>query len=356
MDDYKEMLRKTLFNSRMVYYESPNIIPLLKYRSSFDKIYSISGRNNLLSLMRWLDTEKIKIDDSVYFDDLEHVKNLLRRLQLEKNAIVLLAIKNEEILGRFKDLFKDLNIDVFDVYALPKVPLLYEHYSDYFVHHFKELENALDLLDDCASKQIFIEYIRAIFCTDIYRLEQLPTSSKYFDEHLVNLNRHESILNLGCSMGDTLYYYLNHYFDFDCFEAVDSDQKRIDDFFDNLRYLPDDIRRKIIVHLAEINQNTNFETLLQCSPSLITMDIEGSELIALNNLKNVLCSDQPILSISAYHKPEDLVQLPTFIKSTNDHYHLFFRKYASTFRNKFRTAELILYGIPEEKMIKKRKL
>lgn len=120
--------------------------------------------------------------------------------------------------------------------------------------------------------------------------------------------------------------------------------------------MPDDIRRKIIVHLAEINQNTNFETLLQCSPSLITMDIEGSELIALNNLKNVLCSDQPILSISAYHKPEDLVQLPTFIKSTNDHYHLFFRKYASTFRNKFRTAELILYGIPEEKMIKKRKL
>ena len=86
--------------------------------------------------------------------------------------------------------------------------------------------------------------------------------------------------------------------------------------------------------------------------SLITMDIEGDELEALNASKEIIKKDMPILSISAYHKPSDLIDLPLFMKEINDNYTIFFRKYATTFRNKFRNAELVLYGIPRKRLKK----
>lgn len=57
---------------------------------------------------------------------------------------------------------------------------------------------------------------------------------------------------------------------------------------------------------------------------VIKMDIEGAELEALDGAAHIIRRFTPRMSISAYHRPEDLWELPDRIKSLNGSYRLFF--------------------------------
>ena len=56
---------------------------------------------------------------------------------------------------------------------------------------------------------------------------------------------------------------------------------------------------------------------------LIKMDIEGTELNALKGAINTLKKCRPYLTLSAYHKTEDLITLPKFIKSVYGNFDLY---------------------------------
>ena len=55
----------------------------------------------------------------------------------------------------------------------------------------------------------------------------------------------------------------------------------------------------------------------------IKMDIEGAELDALKGAKNVIQTQMPDLAISIYHKPEDLVLIPLYIKKLVPKYKIY---------------------------------
>ena len=78
----------------------------------------------------------------------------------------------------------------------------------------------------------------------------------------------------------------------------------------------------------------------------IKMDIEGSELFGLQGAQNTIRRDHPILAISAYHKQEDLITLPKYIKQFENedfHYDLYLRHHGVC------AYELVLYAIPIRK-------
>jgi hypothetical protein len=54
------------------------------------------------------------------------------------------------------------------------------------------------------------------------------------------------------------------------------------------------------------------------------MDIEGAEMSALEGASQVIREFKPRLAISAYHKPEDLWEIPQKLKAQNGNYRLFF--------------------------------
>lgn len=58
--------------------------------------------------------------------------------------------------------------------------------------------------------------------------------------------------------------------------------------------------------------------------NFIKMDIEGSELSALNGATKAIQCFRPRLAISTYHKPEDLWEIPHKLKELNVNYKLFF--------------------------------
>ena len=56
----------------------------------------------------------------------------------------------------------------------------------------------------------------------------------------------------------------------------------------------------------------------------IKMDIEGAEMDAIDGAGKIIREFKPRLAISAYHKPEDLYEIPVKLKSLNPGYELYF--------------------------------
>ncbi|SHJ39577.1 methyltransferase, FkbM family [Clostridium cavendishii DSM 21758] len=64
--------------------------------------------------------------------------------------------------------------------------------------------------------------------------------------------------------------------------------------------------------------------------TFIKMDVEGSELAALEGAIGIIKEQKPKLSISAYHYLSDLWTIPLYIKKINSEYKIFMRHHAPT--------------------------
>lgn len=73
--------------------------------------------------------------------------------------------------------------------------------------------------------------------------------------------------------------------------------------------------------------------------TFIKMDIEGAELEALKGSREIIKKYRPRLAISAYHKKEDLFELPSYIKELVPEYKLYFRHYSNA------SVETVLYAV-----------
>ena len=70
---------------------------------------------------------------------------------------------------------------------------------------------------------------------------------------------------------------------------------------------------------------TDIDSLIDAPVTMIKMDIEGSELYALEGAKNIIKKYRPKLYICAYHRNEDLFTLPMKILELDDGYQIYFR-------------------------------
>lgn len=73
--------------------------------------------------------------------------------------------------------------------------------------------------------------------------------------------------------------------------------------------------------------------------TFIKMDIEGAELEALKGSREIIKKYRPRLAISAYHKKEDLLELPSYIKELVPEYKLYIRHYSNA------AVETVLYAV-----------
>ena len=73
--------------------------------------------------------------------------------------------------------------------------------------------------------------------------------------------------------------------------------------------------------------------------TFIKMDIEGAELEALKGSREILKRYRPRLAISLYHKKEDFVEIPAYIKELVPEYKLYIRLYSNA------SVETVLYAV-----------
>lgn len=75
-------------------------------------------------------------------------------------------------------------------------------------------------------------------------------------------------------------------------------------------------------------------------PTLIKMDIEGAEMEALKGAKQTISKYHPGLAVSVYHKPQDIWQIPMWVKEFGG-YDLFLRVHANC------TFDTVMYAVPK---------
>lgn len=81
------------------------------------------------------------------------------------------------------------------------------------------------------------------------------------------------------------------------------------------------------------------DEVVEGNVTFIKMDVEGAELKSLQGAKNTIVRYRPKLAICIYHKPEDMAEIPLYIKSLVPDYKLYIRHYSNN------ECETVLYAI-----------
>ena len=74
--------------------------------------------------------------------------------------------------------------------------------------------------------------------------------------------------------------------------------------------------------------------------NFLKLDVEGAEADALCGAQTIISQSKPVIALSAYHKPQDLWELPNLISSISPDYTFYFRQH---YYNSF---DIVLYAIP----------
>lgn len=74
--------------------------------------------------------------------------------------------------------------------------------------------------------------------------------------------------------------------------------------------------------------------------TFIKMDIEGAELKALRGCRDTIAEHRPKLAICVYHKPEDIIEIPSYIHEIAPEYKFYLRHHSKGL------AETVLYAVP----------
>lgn len=228
---------------------------------------------------------------------------------------------------------------------------------DYYRENVEKLQKTYDRLYDIHSKEIMLEFIRAYVEFGTYKLEQCSSEKKYFygqkqDRVREELYKHlddEVWINCGSNNGDTIFWYFANGLQAKAVYAYEADEKIYQRLVKNIKYLP--AHYGVNVHLVNefINDQTDWERI-EDKITLINADVEGGELDLLKSLESIIIANRPVLAVCVYHKASDLVEIPDYIQSIVGDYYFVLRKYESNVYNVRRTAELVLYAIPKERI------
>lgn len=233
----------------------------------------------------------------------------------------------------------------------------------YVKRNIELFERTYNWLIDDLSKDTMIYYLRTIILGERYSGVTFPEKYKYWGidnkkKKMFVLSNEEVLLNAGAARGDTIYQYLkcnNLYAKIIGIEASRSEYEKLQK---NINILDKEVLKKIRLDNVFLGEGDfTIDNLYRNENiSLINMDIEGAELSALKSGINTIQNKRPILAICAYHKIEDLIEIPFWIKSVVDNYVFTLRKYPSSwygFREQIlQQNELVLYAIPKERYIK----
>lgn len=226
----------------------------------------------------------------------------------------------------------------------------------YYRDRIEDIIKLLPYYADEESFQVMNEYIRTYSERDVYRDREIETKYKYFfDKNKTDIYTHlddEVWLNFGASTGDTVFTFFRNGLKARAIYAVEADQGNYEQLTENIKLLPDEMQKCVIAKNIFVDEKTNIDELLNNETvTLINADIEGYELSMLKLLREKIRREHPVLAICLYHKKEDLIDIPGYIKELYDGYRFVLRKYLFCWGNADRNEELVLYAIPENRMI-----
>lgn len=337
----------------------------LKYTGQHVIIYG-SG-SMCCYILGWLKFHSVKVDFIVDADPKKEgqsllgveIKNVAKMPECFEKDIRYLAIIGTSFVEDYCQIERMLYLaGVQDVVKLKKDNFFQNeaNWQYYFIQNRDKLYKILKELSDDESKETLCEYVRTFFMDDFYRLNQHPSAEKYFGKGIFTQDVNETFLCIGGSTGDTIFYFLEQYNYYDkiiCFEGEPNGFRALST---NVQVIPNSIRSHIELVPLYVGSGKNKNTISideyvednGIRPTLISMDIEGMEMEALDGLRKLMKTCRPILALSAYHKKEDIISFSEYIAENAGDYSLYLRKYGS--RHTMSKNEIVWYAVPNERV------
>jgi FkbM family methyltransferase len=236
-----------------------------------------------------------------------------------------------------------------ELYA-PDLPLFGDILFDYgfFEQNYDKFLEVYNLLEDELSKKVFINTINFKITGKINYLIDCTSEKQEIFENIIKFNENEVFLDLGAYNGDTIKEFIEQtddkYKQIIAFEPDEKNFKKLKKYLKNnaiknahcfkfaswekqeiLFFNDSGGRNSSLVEISQKSVNAIDVDSLKILPSTIKVDVEGAEYQTIIGAKNTILKSNPKLMVSAYHKSEDLFELPLLIKSINKNYKIYLR-------------------------------
>ncbi len=271
--------------------------------------------------------------------------------------VVCFAVHNDEMLKRLYELDTQ-----YELYA-PDIPVAGEGLFDdaFYRVHERNFRKAYELLEDDASRQVFMSVIKFKLSGKIGYLKECTTPKRDAYTQIIKPHVKEHYLDLGAYDGDTIRELLAFTGGaFDHITAFEPDAKNYRKLRAKLeaQLTPQELEKVTCYNLLAHNKrdmlsfasragrnsalsnrtaarNVSIQAeaadnvLKKCDApvTLIKLDVEGAEHNALLGCSDMILRHAPRLIVSAYHRNEDLFDLPLLIKQLNPSYKLYLRRH-----------------------------
>jgi FkbM family methyltransferase len=232
------------------------------------------------------------------------------------------------------------------------------------------VRQGLKLMADDLSRQEYLAQLRFRLLSDFECLPGPVEGAIYFCDDLFGLGQQETLVDCGAYDGDTLDLFLRKTSgSFKSVIAFEPDPANYAKLEERLNLMPLKVRERVALHKAgtgETNERLRMDvgsgvasqigrgdhevecvsldsTLPGVPVSFIKMDIEGSELATLAGAQSLIRKNKPILAISAYHRQDDLWNIPLFIHALDPDYSFYLRPHL------LEGWDLVCYAVPSNR-------
>ena len=231
---------------------------------------------------------------------------------------------------------------------VPCVPVIGTKVFDksFALENAEKIEKAYNLLADDFSKEIYRGYVNFLYGGELDTLKKITTAEDEAFLNILKLSENETYIDIGAYRGDTVDTFLEYskgsYNKIICAEPDTKTYKKLMNHCENLNNFKafnaavtdtDGVVGFSNVHGRQSalggdkpTKSVSLGTLCEnAEPTYIKIDSEGCEYAILKGGSDILVKYTPKLNVAAYHKSEDIFELPILINSINPAYKIHLR-------------------------------
>lgn len=308
-----------------------------------------------MNIKYFIDDNRIRNREAVDGIEIVSLAEAIQKLQ-DDFYIIITNYYVSEVLKRIEEAGFDLARVYFGS------ALLIEDVEEAYIEQHREyLEQVYEMLGDYESKMIYRTMLESRFTKNIDVLTRTCKNRQYFPVDLLSIGSEEIFVDAGAFDGDTIEEFLSltdqQYKYIYAFEPDKTNCERLNQrgysdkvkiynagLFNESKQISFSANKGGSSKIEDCGEDSiqvwNFDELdvPDKKVTFVKMDIEGSELKALEGMKETIKESKPKLAICIYHKFEDLWELPLYIKELVPEYKLYIRNYTTYL------DEIVLYA------------
>lgn len=289
------------------------------------------------------------------------------------NAQVVICLGNHSYFGDVARTLRDIGFchvislnDIYEIHNPFSLPRELDHLGfQYYIDQREHIEFCMELFEDELSREIYLKCMQTHLSRKAVPIPISRRHEQYTPEDIPHKRGYSHFIYCGVSVGElaTVFSRTGKVEELVCFEPDPNQYKLTAEYLSKHH---DQIAQRVTAIPCALNNHEGIEPFTYSDtsfgsrilpsgefwiqtvtidnvlhgfrPTMITMDIEGAELEALQGAENTLRESTPDLAICVYHSPAHLWEIPLFLNKLGLKYKFYLRNYTSFI------SETVLYA------------